>query len=416
MLTDRQVVLMRQKLMKGKTQQAAAAASDMSERSVRNWNKGPLPSEKKDRRRKSTRPDPFAGVWAEEVEPLLEADVDRILAAPTVLEWLDERHPGRFNASHLRTLQRRIRDWRALNGPEREVYFEQKHPPGREAQMDFTHCDSLKVTIGGEPFEHMVFEFILSHSGWRYAQICYSETFVALVSGQCQGALWDRSLWAPQRVPGRLDAPKAAAKYALRSLACRYRNEEVQQLETELERLTRAAAPALVSAFGVGTASSLLIAAGSNTDRLRGGQERQPVCCDAQAEGRQGPGLQRALQGDTRPLRTEGYQDQLVQCARERHPKPPRSTLFVAEQGHRRRIVVVRLRYEGHPLSQALCGSRGPAIQRPNRILDHAQANLVLRGSCRAGTPPSEGLHSAGAGPQGPTSSRWSSTRSSSGA
>ena len=57
MLTDRQVVLMRQKLMKGKTQQAAAAASDMSERSVRNWNKGPLPTEKKDRRRKSTKPD-----------------------------------------------------------------------------------------------------------------------------------------------------------------------------------------------------------------------------------------------------------------------------------------------------------------------------------------------------------------------
>ena len=165
--------------MKGKTQQAAAAASDMSERSVRNWNKGPLPSEKKkDRRRKSTRPDPFAGVWAEEVEPLLEADVDRILAAPTVLEWLDERHPGRFGRSHLRTLQRRMRDWRALNGPEREVYFEQKHPPGREAQMDFTHCDSLKVTIGGEPFAHMVFEFILSHSGWRYAQICFSETAI----------------------------------------------------------------------------------------------------------------------------------------------------------------------------------------------------------------------------------------------
>ena len=56
--------------------------------------------------------------------------------------------------------------------------------------MDFTHCDSLKVTIGGEPFAHMVFEFILSHSGWRYAQICFSETFVALVSG-LQGALWE---------------------------------------------------------------------------------------------------------------------------------------------------------------------------------------------------------------------------------
>ena len=245
MLTDRQVVLMRQKLMKGKTQQAAAAASDMSERSVRNWNKGPLPSEKKDRRRKSTRPDPFAGVWAEEVEPLLEADVDRILAAPTVLEWLDERHPGRFNASHLRTLQRRIRDWRALNGPEREVYFEQKHPPGREAQMDFTHCDSLKVTIGGEPFAHMVFEFILSHSGWRYAQICFSETFVALVSG-LQGALWELG-----------------------------------------------AVPEVVRSDNLGAA----------THDLKDGKR---------------PRLQRALQGDTRPLRPEGYQDQLVQCARER--------------------------------------------------------------------------------------------------
>ena len=89
-----------------------------------------MPSEKKDRRRKSTSTGPVRRrVGGQEVEPLLQADVDRILAAPTVLEWLDERHPGRFNASHLRTLQRRIRDWRALNGPEREVYFEQKHPP-----------------------------------------------------------------------------------------------------------------------------------------------------------------------------------------------------------------------------------------------------------------------------------------------
>ena len=86
MLTDRQVVLMRQKLMKGKTQQAAAAASDMSERSVRNWNKGPLPSEKKDRRRKSTRPDPFAGVWAE-----------RTTIEPVVV---GQYHPPRWNIAH----------------------------------------------------------------------------------------------------------------------------------------------------------------------------------------------------------------------------------------------------------------------------------------------------------------------------
>ena len=130
--------------MEGKSQEAAAAAAGMSERSARTWRKGPLPSEKKDKRRKRTKPDPFAGVWDEDIVPLLQTDVGGILAAPTILEWLEERHPGRFGRSHLRTLQRRMRDWRALNGPDREVYFEQKHPPGREAQMDFTHCDSLK--------------------------------------------------------------------------------------------------------------------------------------------------------------------------------------------------------------------------------------------------------------------------------
>ena len=186
MLTDRQVVLMRQKLMKARhsrPQRRHRTSRGRCGTGIRDR------CRRRSRRRQRTRPDPFAGVWAEEVEPLLRGGCG-LLAAPTVLEWLDERHPGRFNASHLRTLQRRIRDWRALNGPEREVYFEQKHPPGREAQMDFTHCDSLKVTIGGEPFAHMVFEFILSHSGWRYAQICFSETFVALVSG-LQGALWE---------------------------------------------------------------------------------------------------------------------------------------------------------------------------------------------------------------------------------
>ena len=73
--------------------------------------------------------------------------------------------------------------------------------------------------------------------------------------------------------PSRLNDPKAAAKYALRSLACRYRrlSDEVRDLEAEMERLTRSVAPALIKAFGVGpdTAATLLIAAGSNPDRLR---------------------------------------------------------------------------------------------------------------------------------------------------
>ena len=145
---------------------------------------------KRGKRRWRTRPDPFAGVWAEEVEPLLRSDVEGALKATTILEWLDERHPGRFSVSHLRTLQRRLRDWRALSGPDREVFFEQEHPPGREAQVDFTHCGELGVTVGGEPFGHLLFHFVLSHSGWRYVDVAYGETFAALVKGM-QGALWE---------------------------------------------------------------------------------------------------------------------------------------------------------------------------------------------------------------------------------
>ena len=72
--------------------------------------------------------------------------------------------------------------------------------------------------------------------------------------------------------PGRLEGPTTAAKYALRSLARRYRqlSNEIKDLEAEIQRLTRTAAPALVDGFGIGpdTAATLLIAAGSNPDHL----------------------------------------------------------------------------------------------------------------------------------------------------
>ena len=153
MITDQQVVLMRQKLMEGKTQQAAAASAAMSERSARTLQRALLPSvRRKNRHRWRSRPDPFADVWESDVVPLLRTDPEGELSATTILEWLDERHPGRFSGSQLRTLQRRIRDYRALHGPDKEVYFQQDHPPGREAQVDFTHCGELGVTIGAEPF------------------------------------------------------------------------------------------------------------------------------------------------------------------------------------------------------------------------------------------------------------------------
>ena len=190
MVTDAQVGLLRQRLMEKKTQETAAATADMSVRSARKWQAGPLPSATKRERDWRTRPDAFAAVWAAVVVPLLVADTKRVLEAKTLIEMLQEKHPGEFEAGQVRTLQRRMRDWRAVNGPEKEVFFEQKHVVGREAAIDFTHCEELGVTVAGQPFPHLLFEFVLSFSKWLWASVAFAETFEALVGG-VQGALWD---------------------------------------------------------------------------------------------------------------------------------------------------------------------------------------------------------------------------------
>ena len=87
-------------------------------------------------------------------------------------------------------MQRRVRDWRALHGPAKEVFFEQQHVPGREAAVDFTHATDLGVTIRGELLRHLLFEFVLSFSSWTWADLAFGETFEALVAG-LQGALWE---------------------------------------------------------------------------------------------------------------------------------------------------------------------------------------------------------------------------------
>jgi len=188
-VSDEQVVLMRRKYGEGWTREGAAAAAAMGVRTAQRWASGGLPSESKTPRSWRTRVDPFAGVWDCEIEPHLVADAAGVLEAKTLLERLMARRPGEFQAGQLRTLQRRVRDWRALHGPEREVMFEQQHVPGREAQMDFTHAGELGVTIAGEPLDHLLYEFVLSYSGWRYVDVAFGETYEALVGG-LQGALW----------------------------------------------------------------------------------------------------------------------------------------------------------------------------------------------------------------------------------
>src|SRR5712664_2140307 len=189
MVTDAQVRLMRQKRMDGKTQAAAAAASGMSLRTAREWDTGPTPSATKQPRDWRTRPDPFGAVWLTDVEPLFRSDSKGVLEAKLVLEVLRTRYPEQFHAGQARTLQRRFRDWRARHGVEPEVFFQQVAVPGREAAIDFTHAADLGVTIAGDPFPHLLFEFVLSYSHWTWVAIAFGETFEALAAG-VQGALW----------------------------------------------------------------------------------------------------------------------------------------------------------------------------------------------------------------------------------
>ena len=196
MVTDRQVYRLRAFLAAGKPVSTAALRTDMDEKTARKYRDlGKLPSELESWPRMwRTRKDPFADVW-EEVQENLE--ISPGLQANTLFAWLQQRYPGRFSNGQLRTLQRRIRHWRADAGPPKEVFFSQTHYPGRLGASDFTHMTSLNVTLAGQPFDHMVFHFVLTYSNWETVSICFSESFESLSEG-LQQALWELG-GAPRR-------------------------------------------------------------------------------------------------------------------------------------------------------------------------------------------------------------------------
>ena len=145
-----------------------------------------LPSQKKSPRGRR-RPDPLALYWDAEIEPMLTAAPG--LRAVAVLEELQRRHPEIGNGIR-RTLERRIRGWRALAGPEQDVIFRQEHEPGRQGLSDFTDVSGLGVTIAGLPLDHRLYHFRLVFSGFEHAQVVLGgESFVALAEG-LQNALW----------------------------------------------------------------------------------------------------------------------------------------------------------------------------------------------------------------------------------
>lgn len=179
--TDAQVrKMMSEYQKKGRIDLAALSSGMHRNTAARYLAASQLPSEMKAPRTWRTREDPFAKDWPEVVAKLEAAPE---LEAQTLFEDLCARHPGRYQPGQLRTLQRRIKAWRAQQGPEKEVFFAQEHRPGEAMQTDFTSGNRLGITLAGEPFDHLLCHSVLPYSNWGWVTVCLSESMSALRRG-----------------------------------------------------------------------------------------------------------------------------------------------------------------------------------------------------------------------------------------
>ena len=163
----------------GCSQELSALKAGISARSGRRIEKGEKTNKKF--RDWKTRKDPFGAVWASELEPLLENEPE--LTGITLWDYLDDKYPGQYPERLLRTLQRRVKHWLATRGPDKEVIFRQSVPAGHQGLSDFTRPNTA-ITIGGEAFDHLLYQFRLAHSGWRHVHITRGgESYSALADG-----------------------------------------------------------------------------------------------------------------------------------------------------------------------------------------------------------------------------------------
>jgi hypothetical protein len=165
----------------------AAAGASISVASAYRIESDPrLPSQSKPTRGRR-RPDPLAEFFDRDVVPML-------LAAPqlrpvAVFQELQRRYPA-VDESVRRTLERRIRGWRALHGADRDIVFRQVHEPGQMGLSDFTEMGDLEVHVAGVVLEHRLYHFRLACSGFEHAHVILGgESYVALAEG-LQNALW----------------------------------------------------------------------------------------------------------------------------------------------------------------------------------------------------------------------------------
>jgi len=140
--------------------------------------------------RERRRPDPLIDIFDADVVPMLTGAPE--LRSVAIFEELQRRHPS-LDPGVRRTLERRIRAWRAVHGADQEVIFRQLHEPGRMGLSDFTEVGDLgaqTVTIAGQRLDHRFYHFRLAYSGFEHVHVILGgESFVALAEG-LQNALW----------------------------------------------------------------------------------------------------------------------------------------------------------------------------------------------------------------------------------
>jgi hypothetical protein len=103
--------------------------------------------------------------------------------AKTLFEHFLAQPDNGLEERHLRTFERRVRQWRGTQGPEQEVFFGQDRSPGELLPLDWTHAEALEVTIPGEAFPHLFCHCVLPSSNWEWATRCTSESFLSLLTG-----------------------------------------------------------------------------------------------------------------------------------------------------------------------------------------------------------------------------------------
>jgi len=185
--TNAQVRKLMEEMSKHGRKGRAAMRAGMSRNTAQKYMSGTrLPSEMPVERSWRTRRDVFAQDWSDIEKMLRDAPT---LESKTIFEDLQMRRPGIYQDGQLRTLQRKIRDWRAKDGPAKEVFFSQEHRPGEAMQTDFTWATELRITICGEEFRHKLCHMVLPYSNWEWATVCRSESMSAIRRG-VQAALF----------------------------------------------------------------------------------------------------------------------------------------------------------------------------------------------------------------------------------